>query len=362
MTKFSVLLFAALLSGTIVTIYSCQREVDGTIIVPKPSSKDPAKLSASLKVWHGTRTNGTAPASNGTTPSIDPTLNPTVKAFAGRYAIIKPEITSGDVAGYYVTVDGSGQYFNLDFSKPRNIAGRTIRPKRQNSLMRVQTGNADSSIVIVLPPNIQVPDTFCITYSPYDALGNIGPAVTTCVIVTSLGASTNNGWLQNEFRLTASWDLTGGVRTNLDTILYNRWDAEYGGYFCDATSTPPTLMGGATALGFPPLVFDSILYIKGNLRFAINGAFDYKDQEVEKNIDAASSTCTSFIFNLYPYSDTTTGAYNYDPVRNSLVLIWEFDEQGVPDPDLWEYEVTKINDNHFILRDPVDNYYIRFER
>ena len=72
MNRFNVLLFAALLLGTIVTIYSCQREADGTITVPKPSSKDPAKLSASLKVWHGTRINGTAPASNGITPSVDP--------------------------------------------------------------------------------------------------------------------------------------------------------------------------------------------------------------------------------------------------------------------------------------------------
>jgi hypothetical protein len=228
--------------------------------------------------------------------------------------------------------------------------------------MRTQSGTADSSIVIVLPPNIQVPDTFCVTYCPYDSLGNIGPPVTTCVIVTSLGAGTNNGWLQNDFRLTSSWDLVGGLRTNIDTIIFNRWAPENDGYYCDASFTPPMLMGGAISQGQIPLVFDSIYYIKSNLRFAINGAFDYQDVEDEKIINIGGSTCSTYVFSSYPYTDTTTGGYSYNATTNKIVFIWEFDAQGIPEPDLWEYEVTKINDNHFILRDPTSNYYIRFER
>jgi|CXWL01.1.fsa_nt_gi hypothetical protein len=342
---------------------SCQRDVDGSLPAIKVSSKNPATLSASLKVWHGVRTTGTAPAPTGNTPAIDPALNPTVKAFAGRYAIIKPEVTSGVVAGYYIGVPGSGQYFKLDFSKPRDIAGRNIRPNRNGILHRTTSGTADSSIVIVLPPNINVPDTFCVTYCPYDAAGNIGQPVTTCIIVTSLGAGTNNGWLQNDFKLTSSWDVSGGVRVDVDTVIYNKWIAEGDGYYCDATSNPPFLSGGALALGYVPLISDSVYYRKNNLRFAINGAFDYKENADDKYIDHVLSTCTQFFFRpVENYKDSLTGAYSYNSTTNKLVFIWEFDAQGIPDPDYWEYDVIKINDNHFILRDPIDNYFIRFQR
>jgi hypothetical protein len=341
-------------------LYSCQRDVEGTLTdQSKVSSKDPAKLSASLKVWHGTRTTGNAPAPTGNIPSIDPTTNPTVKAFAGRYAIIKPEVLSGNIAGYYVGLANAGQYFKVDFKKPRDIPGRPGKPRHSSLSQRVHTGNADSSIVIVLPPYINVPDTFCVTYCPYDSLGNIGQPVTTCIIVTSLGAGTGNGWLQNDFKLTASWDVTGGVRTGIDTIIYNKWMPEGDGYYCNGG----IINGGAIFNGFTPIVNDSIYYRKNNIRFAINGAFDYKDFEDDKNLDASLSTCSLFSFMpVSNYTDSLTGGYSFNPITNKLVFIWEFDSQGIPDPDYWEYDVIKINDNHFILRDPIDNYSIRFER
>ena len=44
-----------------------------------------------------------------------------------------------------------------------------------------------------------------------------------------------------------------------------------------------------------------------------------------------------------------------------MILIFEFDYYGVPEPEAYEYDVIKVNDNHFILKD-IDDYYIRFER
>ncbi|MDZ4794538.1 MAG: hypothetical protein SGI83_09695 [Bacteroidota bacterium] len=357
----AVSLFFALFS-----LNSCQREVDEKLAAQPPiSSKDPAKLSASLKVWHGTRTSGNPPPPTGNNPALDPTANPSVLAIAGRYAIIKPEITNGYVAGYYVGVPGAGQYFKVDFKKPRNIAGRGINPTRSGFMQRVTTGTADSSIVIVLPPNINVPDTFCVTYCPYDSLGNIGQPVTTCIYVTSLGAGTGNGWLQNDFKLTSSWDLTNGLRTNVDTIIFNKWAASYEegyGYYCDQTQNPPILLKGPLN-GQPAIISDSAFYIKNNIRFAINGAFDYKDIEQLKDLDQFNSTCSQFTF--YPidnYADSLTGAYSFNSTTNKLILIFEFDGLGLPDPEYWEYDVIKLNNNHFILRDPIENYYIRFER
>ncbi len=363
MRIFSLPLFVLLLLSLII-FNSCQREVDGTLPpAPAVSSKDPAKLSAALKVWHGTRTTGIPPRPTGNMPAIDPTINPTVLAVAGRYAIIKPEITAGTVAGYYIGIPGAGQYFKIDFSKPRHIAGRSIKPRRPGLTYRINSGTADSSIVIVLPPNINVPDTFCVTYCPYDSLGNIGQPVTTCIYVSSLGAGTNNGWLQNDFKITSSWDLVNGVRQNVDTLIYNKWTAQGDGYYCDQTQNPPALADDALFLGFTPIVSDSIRYTKNNIRFAINGAFDYKNLETDKYLNFLSSTCSQFVFQpLDNYGDSLTGAYSYNGTTSKLILIFEFDAQNLPDPEYWEYSVFKINDNHFILKDPLDDYYIRFER
>lgn len=359
---FSSLLLAI---GALLMFQSCQREVEDILTnqTQQPvSSKDPAKLSAALRVWHGTRTTGTPPAPNSNTPAIDPTANPSVLAVAGRYAIIKPEVTAGEPAGYYLGIPGAGQYFKIDYKKPRDIAGRNgLFPKRRGGFLG--DTNADSSIVIVLPPSINVPDTFCVTYCPYDSLGNIGQPVTTCIYVTSIGTPATEGWLQNDFKLTSTWEDSSGVRIGIDTVIFNRWYSDDMGYACDNTSNPPMLYHLAGNPGATPIVRDSIYYTKNNFRLATNGAFDYTSIMQEKNLDWFRSTCSNFVFEpIYSYSDTTTGAYNYNPVTKKLILIFEFDWQGIPDPEYWEYDVIKLTDRHFILRDPLEGFAGRFER
>lgn len=342
-----------------ITLYSCQKEADdkipgsGTI-----SSDNPAQLSAALKVWHGKRTTGNPPAATGNIPQLDPTVNLEVRAFAGRYAIIKPEVLNGEVAGYYLSIAGAGQYFNIDFSTPRNIPGRGIR---RNGLLRPQTGNADSSIVIVLPSTIQVPDTFCVTYWPYSPTGQVGQPVTTCIIVSALGTDPSNGWIQNDFRFTATWEVYNGQRENIDTIVHNKWWHYNGDYSCYYDSTSGTSMLYWWNGTGPILVSDSIYYRKANLRFATNGAMDYREDSDEKMINTGLSTCSNFVFETDNWSDTLVGGWSYNSTTHKMILIFEFDYYGVPEPEAYEYDVIKVNDNHFILKD-IDDYYIRFER
>ena len=347
-------------------IVSCQKDADPTLPPGSTVSSDnPAQLSAALRVWHGKRTTGNPPASTGSIPALDPTINMEVRAFAGRYAIIKPEVMAGEIAGYYVSIAGSGQYFKVDFTNPRNMEGRpTIPPGRRNSIFsRPQSGNADSSIVIVLPPNIQVPDTFCVTYCAYDSQGNIGQPITTCIIVSSLGGDANSAWLQNEWRLRAAWEMVNGQREFVDTIVYNKWWPN-GGYECyvdsNGVGTINWVGWGITA---NIVVNDSLYYRKSNLRFATNGAMDYKDDVDEKYLNELLSTCTQFVF--YPvenWSDSITGAWSFNSSTNKMVLIFEFDSSGYPDPEVWEYNVIKVSDTHWILKDPWDDYYYRWQR
>src|SRR5512133_2414663 len=82
-------------------LYSCQKEPKEKVS-NEISSKDPQTLSSYLKVWHGTRTKGTPPASNGTPLQLYNSSTDPIFAFAGRYAIIQPEVISGNVSGYYL--------------------------------------------------------------------------------------------------------------------------------------------------------------------------------------------------------------------------------------------------------------------
>ena len=364
MRKFNSLLSTLIVASAGCIIYSCQKPVESTLPPPSTVSSDnPAALSAALRVWHGQRTNGTPPASNGSTPMLDPTINMEIRAFAGRYAIIKPDVLTGEVAGYYVSVPGSGQYFKVDFSNPRNMPGRpslNIRGHR-SLLTRPQQGNADSSIVIVLPTNLQVPDTICVTYCAYDPQGNVGQPVTTCIIISALGGDANSGWLQNEWRLTASWELVNGQREYLDTIVYNKWIPD-GGYECYTDSNG---VSSIQWIGWDPgaVVSDSVFYRKANLRFATNGAMDYKDDVDEKWLNFNQSTCSQFIFEpIQTYKDSVMGAWSYNSTTNKMILIFEFDANGNPEPDVWEYNVIKVNDNNWILRDPWDDFYYRWQR
>src|SRR5689334_17275082 len=115
--------------ATLIFLGSCKP--DKSVDTPKLRTDDPKALSAALKVWHGVRTNGNAPAmsANPNRPVLSQqSNNQNFKAIAGRYAIIQPEVESGSVAGYNIQVNGAGQYFKVDYSKPRDINGRFRNP------------------------------------------------------------------------------------------------------------------------------------------------------------------------------------------------------------------------------------------
>jgi hypothetical protein len=372
-----IFLFSALAA---ILLQSCQKAADDKLPEQPPvSSDDPAKLSAAIKVWHGQRTTGNMPAPTGSLPELNPSANPEVKAFAGRYAIIKPEVLDGTVAGYYVGIAGAGQYFKVDYTKPRDIAGRigSHRPVRgakgsaNGRLLDIQDGTADSSIVIVLPPSIQVPDTFCVTYYPYDPQGNIGAGVTTCIIVAALGADASSAWLQNKWSIVSDWAFVNGQLDYYDTIIYNKWQKNYNeGYGCYTGGPNGTYLNFISAAGggpIPPvLVADSLYYKKYDLRFATSGAFDATYETDEKFVDLMTSNCSQFNFNpVETYTDITTGGWSYNAATGQLLFIAEFDYNGVPEVEVFEYYVLKITDTHCVLKDisyPGEEYFIRMLR
>src|SRR4051812_19830653 len=119
---------AAGLISLLVLLNSCQKEPKEKID-DQLSSKDPKALSSSIRVWHGTRTHGNPPAQSGSNIQLDNSSSDPVLAFAGRYAIIQPQVLSGsNINGYYVKLNGANEYFKVDYTKPRNINGRLSKP------------------------------------------------------------------------------------------------------------------------------------------------------------------------------------------------------------------------------------------
>lgn len=360
-------LFLLILAGSSCTKKDATEE-------PKPeektlSSKDTQAVSAAVKVWHGERLQGIAPAPRGTALQLDASLSaPITLAFAGRYAVIQPAISQGDVAGYYLQFTNAKEYFKIDYSKPRGnrIApgNKPTSPLGRNLRQARMQGNADSAIVIALPASLQIPDTICVSYSAYDAQGNVSNVVSTCIVVNSLGADGGGTWLNGTWKNTANWDSNV---YNRDTVLYNKWSADrYNwGYVCRFDSFAGQYILSYNSTTGNALVNDSMYTIKSHVTFGINGGFASDYHVRFKYIDLSASTCSQYVFT--PPSnehDSTNGAWNYNSVTGKMVAVFEFDASGIPQLEAYEYKVIKVNNNNIVLMD--DNYgypvYARFER
>lgn len=348
---------------------ACRKGVDEQPPEQKPttlSSKDMQAVSAAAKVWHGEHVQGASPAPRGTALQLDATL-PVMQAFSGRYVIINPEITQGDVAGYYFQFSGAKEYFKIDYSKPRGarMAGgaKPVSPfLHSTKAARMQVGNEDSAIVVSLPANLQVPDTLCLSYCAWDAQGNVSNVVTTCIIVNSLGTTANGSYLHGEWRLTASWDTA-----YRDTVYYNRWiaDETSPGYVCDYDSVANRYSLIRNFNWTTPLVTDSLYRVKNHFTFGTNGGLKGEHVAKVKFPDMVSSTCTQFVFDpVEDFADGMTGAWNFDPATGKMILIAEFDDAGQPNLEAWEYRVTKVSSNNIVLEENFWgwSYYYRLEK
>lgn len=358
------LFFFGLLS---IVLFACQKEINNRLPIIL-SSKNPTALSAEIRVWHGTRTKAALPVPHGNGLQLDPAAQPKVNAFAGRYAIIKPEVLSGDVKGYYIAVNGANDFFTVDYTKPRHINGRIRdrRPQRQDGLgaLRMDSisgGNADSALVIALPANIQVPDTICMTYWAYDSLGNISQPVSTCIIVSSLGTDPASAWIYGTWKNTASWSSAG----DRDTTIFNQW-IKSNGYACFTDSATGQTYLGSSLIGSVPIAFDSIHSKKNHFGLSQTGAFQYDFEQMWKTIDVSASTCSSFSYRPTDnISDMITGGWNYNRSSGKFQMVMEVDDMGQVVIEAWEYKLQRISDTHFILiddEDPLDIYYIRFQK
>ncbi len=357
-------------------IISCQKELRNPGIGPVVKDSTAAVDTAKIKVWHGARIKGVAP--NPTTGSSAPVIKAQtdtfIHGFAGRFAIIKPVVISGNVAGYYVTIKGAKDYFKVDYTKPlitEKGVGKTKANARQTGFgfrpNRVQGDSfVDSAIVLILPPNLHLPDTICVTYAAYDASGNVSDSVTSCVIVSKLGGDSSTAWLQGGWRLFSSYakSISGSITNESnDTIPYNKWvdpryySLEIGNNVYDTNYYRYAIAPGVCRIStvYPTSTIvenigndgDSTYCSKKDYLFNINGGMKYYDYFKELRIDSTTSTCTELNYKTNIYNKEYIAGWTL--TGNKLTMISEFNQDGFPSYDVFEATVKKISDSEIWL-------------
>jgi hypothetical protein len=343
-----------------VLFYACKP--DDSNQSSKINTNDPKAVSSALKVWHGARANGNLPASNNNPngPALDPSSNnQSIKAIAGKYAVIQPEIMSGYLAGYYVKVNGASDYFKVDYNKPREGGKQKPRLSRHNrSLAKgldidsTGGGNLDSSIVIIIPASIQ-PGQFCMTYCAYDSLGNVSNPITVCISVLSFGGDAASSYLN------ATWHITG---SSTDTTI--GWDPVFG--VGDTMYSQGYCINGhiVDSFGMGPVTYPAYIYsvTQSDLTFASNGGLKFDYAEIYKEFNYASSSCSNYVYNTMTDSDHMTGAWSYNSTTGKMVLIFDFDDMGNADPEAYEYKLIKLSNNKVYLHDLDYDEYLRLEK
>lgn len=342
-----------------ILVISCKKESGGSDNQQVVSSKDPVTLSKSLKIWHATRLSGIAPSPTGgaNAPSVTGPSDK-VQALNGQFAIIKPQVLNGSVAGYYIEIDGSGEYFKLDYSKPRN-AGRPAGRNPRRFLQRPQ-GGEDSSIVIAIPSNLQVPDTFCITYCPYDSLGNVGQPVTTCIYVSQLGGDASTAWLSGNWRI-VSVAYNNGASS--DTFIYNTWLPTSIKYYCYDDQQGSIFITPAFDPANPTFstdlhIGDSSYHYVSDFSFGVNGGMSFVDSSVSKVLDISSGSCSSSNFRTDYDVYHVNGGWSI--TGSTMTIIYLFDEDGNEEYEVATYNISQLDNNTMKLyfNDNPNEWYI----
>jgi hypothetical protein len=325
---------------------------------------DPISFSKNIKVWHGVRTSGIAPTLTGSNAPVlqfPDSLN--IRAVAGKYAIIKPTVLSGNIAGYYIAVNGATDYFKIDYTKPLITERRIINQEpfiQKPTGINGEDGSLDSAIVIILPVNVNTPDTFCIDYSPYDSLGNIGNITTICIIINPLIKDANTAWLEGNWRYIEK--VLYGSPYKFYT--YNKWTGDniyFDGtlqYYCTTDNNGNSIVvnnslfcnnGNCNLLNLQ----DSIFMHKQDLSFTNDGLWQHTISLDYKYLyDLNLSTCSNIIFNFSDLNATEVGVWS-PTSGNKILLVYGFGDKAFsPVPyAVAEYEIKKINENEFWLID-----------
>jgi hypothetical protein len=369
---------AVLSLGLLAILFSaCKKEQ--AIDEPKAvNPSDPQSLTAAITIYHSAKISGNVPAPSGTVdaPVLDAgSNNQQIHALNGRYAVIKPSIESGTVAGYYFKITGADFYYKIDFSKPRVAGNRlagianTIRPHLftrsggMNSNRADSTepaGYADSSIIIQLPPNI-APGVFCAQYWAYDFQGQVSDSIKVCITVDALGAGADGAGFTGIWKQTKEKYPSNRQDTGWHVISYQKDYMPANSYLCengqlyqvgDSSGTNPDIQ----------MLSNEYYWVKQtDLNFALNGGVEFSTDYEEGFLDLDNSSCSNIVYRIEGSgAEKSIGGWSYNSSTRQMVLVFDFNGNGTGAPEAFPFTVTEQTPAKFILHKDIDDSWFEF--
>lgn len=357
-----VILFSAVTCS--VAFYACKKDINNvtetlpavidTTYTSAGPAIDPVALAASVTVGYGTSVQGAMPeATSGTQAPVlntDGYENLTYYAINNRYVVIYPHSVSGDVSGYYVTINGSGSYFKVTYPAVVPSTDGRVKTKHKTGLRDDDDQRIDSAIVIKLPVGLKS-DTFSLKYAAYDASNRVSNPVSAIVKVVS-SKTTDDALLNGNWSVFAFNYAYNGT---WDTAKYKA-DTSYYGFNCvndrvewcyngNCTYQLPYHIGGTT---------------RDEIAFGANNLATFTYAYINENINTSASKCGETpIYDSNGRTDVTPGGYSYNDSSKVLTII--YDGNGIAGDDVSnlfaeKYKVVERNADKLIISySSVDN-------
>lgn len=287
--------------------WACKKDIPADNDSSGISPTDIVALSQKIKIDHGQKIEAVMPSPSGNGLVLDTeSNNKTTYGIVGKYAIIEPQVSEGEVAGYYLRIVGDDKnHFKIDYSRP--ISGRkkigTSNSKKIGLFKRMMDNNpdyTDSVIIIRLPDNIS-PGIICVEYSAYDQNGNVSNVIKECINISPLG---------NDKNLVGNWEAVRYKKLNgewayfPDSLLSMEW---YYDAYCLNNKLylqEPIEFGNATPI---PNLLTEVFLESDNMVFLENGTVLIQQDDVFSDINFEESTCEKFIYDIvdtHKHSDT----------------------------------------------------------
>lgn len=309
----------------------------------KPAAPDPNVLTASLQVQYGKSIKGTMPVGTGAAGA--PVLNTAsgnqvIPAINGRYAVIRPDLTSGKFKGYYLKVSGADSYFKVDFSQPKSGA-RMAKGVDRRWLKK--DGN-DSIIIIKLPQNATT-DTISIEYSVYDstnAVSNVIKAIITILSPAGGAAGTPlvGNWqnyryktpTENEWHLTLAGDTSRDLFYCRDTSLVYAQPADLNTFW----------------------LYTNYHYtVKDEGTFNSDGTFKWDNEDTDYILVVPGSSCAHQRYDVIKDNTSYSGGWSYNPATKKLLMVLDQNGQlNAENFDIIEHTITEITATKMVITSP----------
>jgi hypothetical protein len=260
-----------------------------------------------------------------------------VKAIIGRYAVIKPNVVSGNASGYFVSIVNSFKYYKIDY---------TLLPKPGMQAATSVSINANDSLIVLTIPNELKKGSFWVEYAAYNRTGNISNPVRVevqCEKPADAGS-------ENEF--SGTWKI----------VKQKQNDRSRGNYEIAIASTYQLFYCNNVLykLVDPGSVYDNMTHVPVWASYFKAGSFTlgraesrFSNQMITREFNQSASVCGNIHYQTIEIADNGFLGWSYEGNTRKLLMV--FDNNGFPSAqiDYYQFDVIEKTSTKMVLYDDV---------